>query len=717
MIPSMSGKRFILVLALVLNAVVAVASPVFWPTRATGDGAIRTPVLADCRVHAVTGEGTETLHACGVPVSLPPRATLVWIEQGNAISGQVTPAGSGDVDLPLVPAGTVQLTVETGKESAQQQRTVRLDHAGKVMFTRMLRVGAAGQRVSMPEGTALALEVDSHGDVSRLAVGKLVAGKMTAIRPASPAQGAALVGIFTIPSVVATATDPGAFVVGVERTPELVVDHGSELVTLWRGLAAGPNELTLRSAAYQFAPASLRLRERNVATFRAELRPLPSLTVKIAVPEEALPAWKDLHPSLVIRRTADKKVVRQSDDATTDQDFSLLPLDSYDAVLTAKPWTFVRRADLTGGTDGTVEFAPQPFTISGKVTVGEEPKAASVAFRRGNGDTTRAHTDANGEYEVTLWMSDMYIVEATLDDDAAQPPFSRATRLWSTRTIDIHLPMTKVLVRATDAASGEPVADAEVTTFNRWDDPATGKGGASHTVKTDANGVARLAPLSRGTAEIHVKADGYFKDEPTTIAVTDDTVEQTVAVKLRPAGATSDVRISLPTGTPAPEAEVLVVGDRAGSQILWSGRADGEGRVSVPRSLAGSIVLVRHPAAAGLARRFQDLPEQEYQLAPASPRPLVVEVERHGARTGNVSITVWINGLPLTGGALEFLLQSPAMVPNSGLWTGLNLPREPVRILVSSGRIDAAIAAGAYDALATVVPEPRPNQVTLTVVD
>jgi hypothetical protein len=47
----------------------------------------------------------------------------------------------------------------------------------------------------------------------------------------------------------------------------------------------------------------------------------------------------------------------------------------------------------------------------------------------------------------------------------------------------------------------------------------------------------------------------------------------------------------------------------------------------------------------------------------------------------------------------------------------LNLPREPVRILVSSGRIDAAIAAGAYDALATVVPEPRPSQVTLTVVD
>lgn len=714
----MIRARAVVLLGCVLNAAIALASPAFWPARATGEGAIRTPVLVDCRVHAVTAEGGETLHACGAPVSLPPRAMVVWIEQGNAISGQVAPPASGDVDLPLVPAGTVQLAVEAGKELGRQQRTVRLDHAGKVTFTRVLRVGAAGQRVQLPAGTALALEVDSHGDVSRLAEGNVVAGKTAAFRPAYPAQGAALVGIFTIPNVVATATGPGAFLLGTERTPDLVVDHGSEIVTLWRGLAAGPNELTLRSAAYQFAPAALRLRERGVATVRAELRPLPSLSVKISVPEEALPAWKDLHPSLTIRRTADKKVVRQSEDATTDHDFSLLPLDSYDAVLTAKPWTFVRRADLTGGVDGTVEFVPQPFTISGKVTAGDVPKAASVTFRRGNGDTTEAHTDSSGEYEVTLWMSDMYIVETILDDDASQPPFSRATRLWSTRTIDIHVPMTKVMVEVTDAATGKPVAGAEVTTFNRWDDPASGKGSASHTVMTDARGMARLAPLSQGTAEIHVKAEGYFKDEPATIVVTGDSAAQTLAVKLRPAGATSVVRVILPDGAPAEGAEVMLVGNPGGSSILWSGRADAEGHVSVPRSLAGSILLVRHPAAAGLARRFQDLPGQEYRLVPASPQPLLVKVERRGEPpAGYVGITVWFGGLPLTGGALEFLVRTPAFVSNGGVWKAMGLPREPVRILASSGTIDAQIAAGAYDALATVVPEPRPTQIVLNVVD
>jgi 5-hydroxyisourate hydrolase-like protein (transthyretin family) len=378
----------------------------------------------------------------------------------------------------------------------------------------------------------------------------------------------------------------------------------------------------------------------------------------------------------------------------------------------------VRRADLTGGVDGTVEFAPQPFMISGKVTAGDAPKAASVVFRRGNGDTSKAHADSSGAYEVTLWMSDMYIIETILEEDPSQPPFSRATRLWSTRTIDIHVPMTKVKVEVTDAATGKPVAGAEVTTFNRWDDPASGKGSASHTVMTDAQGIARLAPLSQGTAEIHVKADGYFKDEPAIIAVTDDSGERTVAVKLRPAGATSVVRVILPNGAPAEGAEVMLVGDPGGSSILWSGRADTAGRVSVPRSLAQSILLVRHPAAAGLARRFQDLPDQEYRLIPASPQPLLVRVERRGEPpAGFVGITVWFGGLPLTGGALEFLVRTPAFVPSGGIWKAMSLPREPVRILASSGTIDAQIAAGAYDALATVVPEPRPAQIVLNVVD
>jgi hypothetical protein len=708
------GRSLIVVLSCVLSAGAAVAAPIFWPARQENDRTIRVRPLPECRVHAVTEDGTETLHACGVSVSLPPHAHLVWIEQGNTISGQVAPPAdaAAEVDLPLVAAGAVQVDVDS---HAEQQRSVRLLHAGAVRFTRTMPAARAGEHLLMPAGTILVLENDRRGEVLRLGTGNVVPGRTASIRPAAPAQDAALVGLFTIPTIVATSGAPTAFSVNGDRVPELVIDHGGEVVTLWR-LPSGPAEVGVRSGAYQFAPQTLRLRERGVATMRGELRPLPSLTVKIDVPESALAAWKTLEPALTIRRTADKKVVRQGD-AAGEQEFALLPLDVYDAVLTAKPWTFVRRADLTAGADGEVEFAVEPFTISGRVMAGDEPAAATVAFRRGNGDTTTTHTDADGEYEVTLWMRDMYIVETILDANASDAPFSRAVRLTSTRRFDIRVPRTKVVVQVTDAVSSKPVAGAEVTTFNRWDDPRSGKGTASHTVTTDENGLARLAPLTAGTAEIHVLATGYFKDEPVTIDVQDEPVERTVAVKVRPAGATAVVRIVLPGGAPASDADVMVVRDTGGWQPLWSARADAQGSVSVPRALAHSIVLVRHPAAAGLARRFQDLPEQEYRLVPASPQPLLVNVKHGGDAAGNVAITVWFHELPLTGAALEFLLGAPTLVPANGLWTGRNLPREPVRILASSGMIDAQIAAGAYDALATIVPEPRPNQVTLTVVD
>lgn len=309
----------------------------------------------------------------------------------------------------------------------------------------------------------------------------------------------------------------------------------------------------------------------------------------------------------------------------------------------------------------------------------------------------------------------MYIVETVLDESDTQQAFSRAMRLSSAQRVDIRVPLTKVLVQVTDAATNQPVADAEVTTFNRWEDPQSGKGTASHAVTTDAAGVARLAPLTPGTAEIHVHATGYFKDDPITITVPD--LERTVAVKLRPTGATSVLRIALPNGAPASEAEVMVVADTGGWKNLWSGRADAQGVANVPRALSGAIILARHPAAAGVARRFEDLPEQEYRLRLPSPQPLMVKTERRGDVAGNVAITIWFDGLPLTGSALEFLLRSPAMVPNSGFWTASNLPRAPIRILASSGLIDDQIVKGAFDALATIVPEPSPNPVVLSVVD
>jgi hypothetical protein len=310
----------------------------------------------------------------------------------------------------------------------------------------------------------------------------------------------------------------------------------------------------------------------------------------------------------------------------------------------------------------------------------------------------------------------MYIVEAVLDEASEQPPFARLYRLSTSRRLDIHVPRTKVLVSVTDSATGNPVANAAVNTINRWEDGETGKGGASHNATTDDSGVARLAPLSEGTAEIHVTADGYFKDDPITIAVQNDTA-RTVPVRLRPAGAGVAVRVILPGGAPAADAELRAVAAPSGLPILWSGRTDADGRVSVARSLIGLILLVRHQAAASHARRLEDTPEQEIQLMPFSPQPLMIRVERRGEPARSAQITVWLGVLPISGPALGFLTRSPSSTSAAGDWVGQHLPQGPLRILASSGSIDAQIAAGVYDALAATVPEPRPNQFVITVVE
>jgi hypothetical protein len=664
-------------------------------------------ITADCRVHTLTEDGLESLHPCGKSLSLPANARTLWIEQGDAISGQIEmPLASNDIELPLVPAGEVSLVREPST------KWVRIVHAGSTRFAREIASNIAGRRIRLPAGATVGLFFDESADVAGIARATLAKGPTVLVSEA--VRGADVVGLFTVPTT-ATA-DSDRFLIDANRPADLVIDRGNEIIALWRNLAPGPADLTLESRTWQLAAVPLRLRERKIETIRGELRRLPHLTVTVDIPEESKSQWQALEPTFTLRRAADKKTVRQVP-ATTSHEFSLLPVDTYEIVLNSKPWTFVRRADLSSGEDTSVEFALKPFTITGQVTIGNEPAAANVTFRRGGGDLDTVRTDADGNYEITLWAGGMYLVEATLDEAVSELPYTKLIRLWTSRELDVHVPRTDVVVLVTDAATNKPVPNAQVGVMNTWTDPASGRTGGSHNATTNSSGRARLAPMNSGTAEIYVTADGYFNPDPLTVPVEENGVERLVEIKLRPADAGTTVRIVLPNGGPAANAEILVVGDTAGLRTLWSGRADERGHVGVPKALEQSIVLVRHPAAAGLARRFQNLPDQEYRLPALSPYGLFVRVERDGAPATYGAITVWFDGLPLTLSALQFVVRVPPNVQANGTWNCQSLPVGPVRILVSSGSVDAAIAAGAYDALATTIPEPRPNQVVLRSVD
>lgn len=682
-----------------------------WTLSAAAAGASVTlrpvqPITKDCRVHVLSEEGIESRHPCGESLSFPDRARTLWIEQSDMISGQVD-IPHADTALVLVPAGEVSLAHQN------PAKQVRVIHAGSTRFARDLVIGTSEQRIRMPAGAAVALYLDDSGEV--IGTGRATLTKKPVVLvPEAPASGADVVGLFTVVTPVENGSN--RFVIGPDHLAALVIDRGNEIIALWRSLPSGPAEFTLRSRALQLAAVPLRLRERKVTTVRADLRPLPRLTVTVQVPEESRAEWLALEPTITLRRAADRKPVQQ-EPATSSQEFPLLAVDVYDVVLHSKPWAFARRADLSSGDDASVSFELNPFTINGQVTIGNEPASASIKFGRGGMDHETVRNDANGYYSVTLWSGGLYLIETTLDEAVSQPPFSKLIRLSSSRQLDIHVPRTNVVVSVTDAVTNKPVPNANVGVLNHWTDPQSGKAGASHSVTTDSSGHARLAPMNPGTAEIGATADGYFNSDPTTIAVDENGAERIVEIQLRSANAGSALRVVLPNGAPAANAEILVVGDRAGLNTLWSGRTDERGQVRIPTALEQSLVLVRHPSAAGLARQFQNLPNQEYRLPPSSPQALIVNVERDGAPATYGGITVWFDDLPLSWTALEFLVRGPAHISPKGSWTGRTLPAGPVRILASSGSVDAAIAAGAYDALATTIPEPRPAQVILRAVD
>lgn len=712
-----------LVLALsILHAGVAAGAIAPRPVRVRADGTVSRVIAADCRVHVLNAAGDESVHPCGVALSLPSGAETLWIEQGDAISGQVSlPLDAAASDLLLVPAGEVTLPAES---KARPRQRVRVIHAGTTRFAREfradIRVDNVAQALRVPAGQAVAFSVDDHGDVVGIAAARASSVRSpTLLHPEAPARGAAVVGFFSVPDLAEHAdppAEPDRFLLGGSRTPELILHLPHEIVAIWRDLQSGPTELTLQSGVYRFAPVPLRLQERRITTFRGELRPLPNIAVTVDIPEEFRTAWLALEPTLTIRRPADRKIIRQAP-ATMHQEFRHLPAETYEVVLHSKPWDFVRRANLSDGQDGAIAFALAPFTVKGRVTIGDDPADASVTFRRSAGDLQTVHTDADHEYAVTLWAGSMYLIQVTPDHAASDPPYAKLVRLTSEEELDIRIPRTDVVVSVVDAATKKPVPHAQVAVFNAWTDPVAGKSRASHLMTTDASGRARLAPMNPGTAEIDVTADGYFKDAPTTVPVEENGEERVVQIRVRAAGAGPAVRIVLPQGAPAAGAEVLVVADPAGERVLWSGSANDRGEIEVPASLEQAIVLVRHPAAAGFARRFQNLPDQEYRLSPLSSQPLLAHVERQGAPARQGAVTIWFNGIPLSWSALQFLINASPSVSPIGTWTAGHLPAGPLRILASSGAVDAAIAAGAFDALATTLPEPRPSEVSLRSVD
>ncbi len=269
------------------------------------------------------------------------------------------------------------------------------------------------------------------------------------------------------------------------------------------------------------------------------------------------------------------------------------------------------------------------------------------------------------------------------------------------------------MVHVVDAETGSGVPSARVIAFNRYVDDDVEKTVAQDTL-TDESGLGELPPLRSGSVEVRASADGYRRmREPLRATVDESEAVRELELRLRPLGETAALRVLLPDGSPAAGASGFLMESLAPSHELFSGKADSAGVVELPRSLEGAVLLITHPAAGFDVRVWRPLETEEpadLRLPARSTEQLVVRVIDPWSRepVRHAELALWVEGIRLSGGALQRATSTRGLTDVNGYWTALNLPAGEIAVLAWGfpGRSEAL--AGVLDTQAIEIDYPWP---------
>jgi 5-hydroxyisourate hydrolase-like protein (transthyretin family) len=414
-------------------------------------------------------------------------------------------------------------------------------------------------------------------------------------------------------------------------------------------------------------------------------------------------------------------VRREASTRTQIVTFEHIPAGPLEVTLAVPPWRFAERVDLSDGADGEVVFQPSPIEVRGTVYRGTEEHPATVTFLT---DPTSpegrlvAATDEAGSYRATFFRDGYFAVLVELSDRSGRPYFEYLRQpIAETPILDFRLPANTFTVEVVDAASGEPIADAEVTAANRSSRP--GEIHRSNRQRTDSDGRVTLSPQQEGELRIVAEADGYHRSEPREVSVTGGEEERQIRIALRSYGATSELTLLLPDGRPAPGAELLALGAIAVELPLWRGRTDEEGRTRLPEEAEGALLVARHPEAAFLLRRWRkpgvDGSPTVWRLEPPAPPLSVVVRSPWGEPAPWSRIVVEVDGVVLRGFLLRWLAETGS-ADAEGFWQAHHLPPRPLRLAAwAPGR--QPIAGGFPEPFAVSVAFPWAGVIELQAID
>jgi hypothetical protein len=673
----------------------------------------------------------ELIFPCGEWFAPDPGRYRYWIEgrgkmtpHSFALSYSGSPfrgRGMAAVVHALVPAGTVRL----GSAIPLTGLTLRLLHANshnrgefpQRELTRRATGNSARHGVAMPEGPVIAALYDhtakEYRAISRPVVVR--AGETVEVAPAPPEGESDLLVVLERAAVANDFenydVEPRLLeVVNGPRAADLVIRTATRLYALWYGVSDRRARLEIESPSVFLEPQDLVLRPGKVEYRVAELQPLPDLEVRLDLPQELRGSGLSVEVSDGSSRKSIRR--RELEPQATVEQFQRLPAVELQVTVEAPPWRFHQRVDLSEGSSRAVSFAPEPILVHGSIYRGDEGVSAVVDFVTELADQSRkvaVRTDTEGRYETVLWRPGSYLTRLYPAAGGATP-YLEMTEVADRPTvaIDFHLPAARYLVRVVDRQTGKGVPGAEVIA----DNPARSGPTTSQRVLADDAGLAELQPLRPGEVTLRAEAEGYLPSPRRTEPVVDEEGAHELLVQLEPVGSVHDLELRLPEGRPAGGAEVRAQATLGDGGVLWRGQATADGKVTVPERFDGAFLLVRHPDAASVVRRWRvpvdgDDAELLWTLPPSAGPLTIRTLDGWGEPAPWARLVLWIDGVQVTGSTLAWLtFGRVGAADGEGFWQGSHLPPAPLQALAWRPGRGPEQAAGYLDPLAVTISHP-----------
>lgn len=696
-----------------------------WPAR---NGTRELLPTDGCTGHLVPLDdlNSEEIRPCGEWFQPATGRYKVWLQGLDYISPSPTilicqrdlPGDRGlPAVLPVVPAGRV---AASPRLSIPAGHGLRLLSLGTTSLQRAFdrRVSKAHEPTLMPAGKALA-GVFHRETGEAIALSRpidIVPGKTTIVAPESPSVDSDVFAVLERPRlVVPEQLDPVKLLLNDDHgshAPDVVLDSPERVYAVWYGVAGRSAQLRIESGTLSFPAATLALRPRRVVTLRSRMSLLPRVGVSIVAPADA---FKKM--GVELRRADDPTILqRLSVEPGKQGEFLSAPADRLRVTLLADDWQFEQTADLRDGRDANVVFTLEPVVVRGTVYWGRDPAPAAVEFQISDDKWITAKAGHDGVYEARLWETGQFTTRVSLADSSAPPLLRAFTPVERDRPLDFHVPKTHIEVRAHDADTGRPITGARIAYTSVFNDANGPPQRIVQSFATDETGMAVLPPIRKGEVKIVARASGYVDSDPQIVEIQDGT-ERTLDFALHRGEVTVRTRVVLGGGTPAAGAEARVIDGAAPDRLLWRGVAGADGTLEIAAPVAGAVLIVRHAAGAAFVHPLTDIRET-IQLGPPAPPLTITATAASGDPVRSAALTIWIEGVRLSGPSAAFAAWIPAAaVSSDGTATLRNLPAAPLRLLATRRAPVASVAAGAYDALTATITWPWGTAVKVQAAD